>query len=71
MTCTPAQAVYTALKCLIPPAKAVVTTVHPAVVQASTLPFTGLDLAVTGGAGAALVIIGVSLRRVTKPNREV
>jgi hypothetical protein len=51
-------------------AKTTPVTVSPAVlnttVKSSTLPFTGVDLGLFAVAGAVLVGMGVSLRRVTK-----
>jgi hypothetical protein len=35
------------------------------------LPFTGLDLALVIGAGALLLGLGVGMRRLTRPSREV
>lgn len=39
--------------------------------QGTALPFTGLDLALLGGAGLALLGLGVGLRVLIKPVRQV
>lgn len=74
--CSPTEQVYQSVKCHIIPAVhhagevvgKTVTTIHQAAPQ-PTLPFTGLDLLAVVFAGVVLIIMGVSLRRVTRAPR--
>lgn len=66
MKCSPTQKVYG--QC--PVVKTIQTVGAPAPVHtAGTLPFTGMDLGLVGGAGVVLVAMGISLRRVTRNHR--
>lgn len=65
--CTPAQEVYSSIACL---ALKTLHTFTPATSGAtsgsSTLPFTGVDLLFVVLAGLFLIVLGVSLRRITR-----
>lgn len=56
MNCSPTQAVYQATKCLT-------ATVSK---SGGSLPFTGFDIAFVVLAGLFLIVLGVSLRRITR-----
>lgn len=58
MSCTNTEKVYQSVKCLIPPATQTV--------KAATLPFTGLNLVILIAAGIILIVLGFSLRRITR-----
>lgn len=67
MKCTPSQIVYGVKGCNTPIPQITHTTttaVKPVVPQGPTLPFTGLDLGLIGGAGLVLTVLGLSLRRI-------
>lgn len=71
MVCTPVQQVYNSIACnalkIIGAYKPPATPHHAAVVkQAATLPFTGLDLVGIAFAGVSMIVLSITMRRLTR-----